>query len=216
MGQKEMLKNISAAVIDGEPDQTVDAVKQALDGGVSAFSIVEDGLTAGMDVVGEKFENKEYYLPDLLVAASSVKLAMNIIKPHLTSEKTKKEILVVMGTVEGDVHDIGKNLVINALEASSFRTIDLGVDVPAAKFVESVKKYRPDIVGCSALLSVTMINIEEIIDALQKERIRDQVKVMVGGAPLSHEYAKKIGADYYGETLRDAVIIAKTVAKEIK
>lgn len=216
MSQEDMLKKISETVIVGETEQTIDLVKQALDKGIDAFGIVENGLTKGMDVVGEKFENQEYFLPDLLIAATTVKSVMEILKPHLASEETGKSALIVIGTVEGDIHDIGKDLVINSLEASGFRVIDLGVNVSAAKFVESVKQYQPDIVACSALISATMVNIEGVIGALQENGVRDQVKVMVGGAPLDQKFAESVGADYYGKTLRDAVVIANAVVEEGK
>ncbi|MDD2235070.1 MAG: corrinoid protein [Desulfitobacteriaceae bacterium] len=216
MSQEDMLKKISETVIVGETEQTIDLVKQALDKGIDAFGIVENGLTKGMDVVGEKFENQEYFLPDLLIAATTVKSVMEILKPHLASNEAGKSALIVIGTVEGDIHDIGKNLVINSLEASGFRVIDLGVNVSAAKFVESVKQYQPDIVACSALISATMVNIEGVIGALQENGVRDQVKVMVGGAPLDQKFAESVGADYYGKTLRDAVVIANAVVEEGK
>jgi len=216
MSQEDMLKKISEAVVLGETEGTIEAVKQALDKGIDAFEIVENGLTKGMDVVGEKFEKQEYFLPDLLIAASAVKSAMEILKPHLGTKKADKDVLIVMGTVEGDIHDIGKNLVISALEASGFRVIDLGVNVSADKFAESVMQYNADIVGCSALISATMVNIKGVIDTLVEKGVRNKVKVMVGGAPLDQKYAESIGADYYGKTLRDAVIIAKTVMEEGK
>ncbi|NPV29014.1 MAG: corrinoid protein [Firmicutes bacterium] len=214
MNEERFFEKISEAVIRGESEAVVAAVREALEAKIDAFSIVENGLTKGMDVVGEKFERQEFFLPDLLIAANAVKSAMEILKPHLATRSAGKEAVVVIGTVEGDIHDIGKNLVASALEASGFKVIDLGVNVPPAEFVKSVKEYNPDIVACSALITATMVNIKDVINALKEAGVRDKVKIMVGGAPLSREFAESAGADYYGRTVRDAVVIAKNIVGE--
>lgn len=213
MSQENILKKVSEAVVRGENDAVVASVKEALDAGIDAFSIVENGLTKGMDVVGEKFEKQEFFLPDLLVAANAVKAAMEVLRPHLATRPAEKEAVVVIGTVEGDIHDIGKNLVASALEASGFKVIDLGVNVPSVKFVEAVKENNADIVACSALITATMVNMENVVKALEEGGVRKNVKIMVGGAPLSQEFAERIGADYYGKNVREAVVIAKKIVE---
>ncbi len=214
MNEERFFEKICEAVIQGEGEAVVAAVKEALEAKVDAFSIVENGLTKGMDVVGEKFEKQEYFLPDLLIAAHAVKSAMELLKPHLATRAAGREAVVVIGTVEGDIHDIGKNLVASALEASGFKVIDLGVNVPPAEFVKGVKEHNPDIVACSALITATMVNIKDMINALKEAGVRDKIKIMVGGAPLSREFAESAGADYYGRTVRDAVVIAKNIVGE--
>jgi 5-methyltetrahydrofolate--homocysteine methyltransferase len=189
-------------------------VKQALDDGVGALTIVEEGLTKGMDIVGEKFEKQEFFLPDLLLASETVKQAMYILKPYLAAAPSRKKVKVVMGSVEGDIHDIGKNLVSNTLEVSGFTVIDLGVNVPPARFIEAAKEHNADLIGCSALISATMVNLEKLVQDFEKAGLRDQVKLMFGGAPLSEDYVKSIGGDFYGANVRDAVVIAKQVGGE--
>ena len=150
----------------------------------------------------------------MLVAKSVVTEAMKILKPHLANDAGVQDLVVVMGTVEGDIHDIGKNMVIIALEASGFKTVDAGVNVSPAQFVKTVKEHNASVVGLSALITPTMVNIKPTIEAFIEAGLRDQVKIMVGGAPLTQEFAKSVGADYYGETVRDAVMIVKQIAGE--
>jgi methylmalonyl-CoA mutase cobalamin-binding domain/chain len=214
VNQENIYRKIMDGVVVGDRDATVAGVTEALSLGMDAFGIVENALTKGMDIVGEKFASKEYFLPDMLVAASVVTEAMKILKPHLATDAGVQDLVVVMGTVEGDIHDIGKNMVIIALEASGFKTVDAGVNVSPAQFVKTVKEHNASVVGLSALITPTMVNIKPTIEAFIEAGLRDQVKIMVGGAPLTQEFAKSVGADYYGETVRDAVMIVKQIAGE--
>jgi len=195
-------KKIVEAVLVGDVEKTKALTQEILNKGVSPHDVIEKGLMEGMNLVGDKFEKREYFLPDLLVAAEAVKRATEIIKPHLKGERGRGT--VVIGTVSGDIHDLGKNLVVSTLEASGFKVVDLGVDVPSEKFVNAVKEEKANIVAISALITTTMLGMKDIIEAMVKDGIRKEVKVMVGGAPLDEEFARKIGADRYARSSRDA------------
>jgi len=201
MGESEF-KEIVEAVLIGDIDKTKILTQEVLKKGVSPHDVIEKGLMEGMNLVGDKFENREYFLPDLLVSAEAVKRATEILKPHLKGERGRGT--VVIGTVSGDIHDLGKNLVASTLEASGFRVMDLGVDVPPERFVNAAKEKRANIVAISALITTTMLGMKDIIEAMVRSGIRKEVKVMVGGAPLDEEFARKIGADRYASSSRDA------------
>lgn len=201
MGEFEF-KEIVEAVLIGDVEKTKTLTQEILKKGVSPHDIIEKGLMEGMNLVGDKFERREYFLPDLLVAAEAVKRATEIIKPFLKGERGRGT--VVIGTVSGDIHDLGKNLVVSTLEASGFRVVDLGVDVSPERFVNAAKEENADIVAISALITTTMMGMKDVIEAMVKSGIRKEVKVMVGGAPLDEEFARKIGADRYARTSRDA------------
>jgi 5-methyltetrahydrofolate--homocysteine methyltransferase len=201
MGEFEF-KEIVEAVLIGDVEKTKTLTQEILKKGVSPHDIIEKGLMEGMNLVGDKFEKREYFLPDLLMAAEAVKRATEIIKPFLKGERGRGT--VVIGTVSGDIHDLGKNLVASTLEASGFTVIDLGVDVSPERFVNAAKEENADIVAISALITTTMLGMKDVIEAMVKSGIRKNVKVMVGGAPLDEEFARKIGADRYARTSRDA------------
>ncbi|MBA7514178.1 Methionine synthase [subsurface metagenome] len=200
--ENQEFKKIVEAILVGDVEKTKALTQEILNEGVSPHDVIEKGLMEGMNLVGDKFENREYFLPDLLVAAEAVKRATEIIKPHLKGERGRGT--VVIGTVSGDIHDLGKNLVASTLEASGFRVVDLGVDVPPQRFVNAVKEEKANIVAISALITTTMLGMKDIIEAMVKDGIRKEVKVMVGGAPLDEEFARKIGADRYARSSRDA------------
>jgi len=201
MGELEF-KEIVEAIIVGDVEKTKTLTREMLNEGVSPHDVIEKGLMEGMNLVGDKFEKREYFLPDLLVAAEAVKRATEIIKPFLKGERGRGTI--VIGTVSGDIHDLGKNLVASTLEASGFRVIDLGVDVPPERFVSVAKEEKANIVAMSALITTTMLGMKDIIESLARDGVRKKVKVMVGGAPVDEEFARKIGADRYARTSRDA------------
>jgi len=201
MGKLEY-KKIVEAILVGDVEETKALTQDILNKGVSPHDVIEKGLMEGMNLVGDKFENREYFLPDLLVAAEAVKRATEIIKPFLKGERGRGT--VVIGTVSGDIHDLGKNLVASTLEASGFRVVDLGVDVPAERFVDATKEKKANIVAISALITTTMLGMKDIIEAMVKDGVRKEVKIMVGGAPLDEEFARKIGADRYARSSRDA------------
>jgi len=195
-------KEIVEAIIVGDVEKTKTLTREMLNEGVSPHDVIEKGLMEGMNLVGDKFEKREYFLPDLLVAAEAVKRATEIIKPFLKGERGRGTI--VIGTVSGDIHDLGKNLVASTLEASGFRVVDLGVDVPPERFVSAAKEEKANIVAMSALITTTMVGMKDIIESLVRDGVRKKVKVMVGGAPVDEEFARKIGADRYARTSRDA------------
>lgn len=184
--------------IDGVKKAAEDAVKA----GISPYDAVMEGMSKGMDIVGKKYEEGEYFLAELIMAGETMKEGLTVLRPYLDKEKKAPVGVVVLGTVQGDLHDIGKNVVSTLLTAAGFEVHDLGVDVPPEKFVDEAKNCKAQIIGVSALLTTTMVNMKAIIEQLEKARIRKQVKVLVGGAPLTDEYAKSIGADGYA---RDAV-----------
>jgi len=212
-----MLNELRDALINLDIDKTLELVKKAIDQGFKPIEII-NSMAEGMRVIGERFEKGEYFISDLIVSSEIFKEAMNILEPLIMKEKeiVKPIGRVIIGTVEGDIHDIGKNLVATMLKVNGFELIDLGVDVPPQKFVEAVKQYNPDIVGMSALLTSTMMNMRKVIEALEKEGLRDKVKIIVGGAPITEEFAKRIGADAYGENAVVSVDICKKLMEELR
>ncbi len=196
---------LSQAVQEGDDEQTVAIVKQALDNEVPALDILEQGLVPGIQALGRLFQDGEVFLPEVLISCRAMDRGVEVLKPHLEEADTHKKGKVVLGTVEGDLHDIGKNIVRIMLESQGFEVIDLGVDVPADRFVEAVKEHKPHIVAMSALLTITMTYMREVIEALDKAGLRDSVHVMIGGAPITREYADQIGAEGYADDCAAAV-----------
>ena len=182
--------------LSGTPG-VVELLEQALEQKIPADKIITEGLTAGMQVVGEKFSAKEYFIPDMLAAAEAVGAAMDILKPHLEASNVERKGKFAIVTVKGDIHDIGKNIVAILLKGEGYEVHDLGIDVPTEKIVEFVKEQKPEFLGLSALLTTTMVAMKEVIESLKENGLRDQVKVLIGGAAVSDEYAKDIGADAY-------------------
>ncbi|KYK38702.1 MAG: corrinoid protein [Theionarchaea archaeon] len=204
-----LLKDIAEALIEGNAPLVKRLTEQALDQKIEPIDIINAGLIKGMDVVGEKFRKMEISVPEVLISARAMHTSLEVLNPLLSKHKVKSRGTFMVGTVKGDIHDIGKNLVCMLMEGAGFTVIDLGVDVPAERFVEETKKNNPDIVGMSALLTITMQEMKDIIEALDKAGLRDSIKIMVGGAPVTQEFATSIGADRYGEDARDAVEKAK-------
>ena len=193
--EKEVLAKLRDAIVNLDIDGVKKAAEEALAAGIPAYKAVIDGMAKGMGIVGQKYEDGEYFLAELIMAGETMKEGMAVLEPHLKAGDIKTAGKVVMGTVRGDLHDIGKNVVATLLKAANFEVIDLGVDISAEQFIETVKKENPDILAMSALLTTTMIEMENVMKALEKEGLRDKVKVIIGGAPITPEYAKKIGAD---------------------
>jgi len=196
-------------VIAGKGEELNGMVKQALDEGKGAKEIVESGLLPGMDVVGKRMKTGEMFIPEVLLSARTMQAALNILKPFLAEGDVISAGTVIIGTVEGDLHDIGKNLVAMLLEGAGFKVINLGTGIKPQAFVDAVKEHKPDIVGMSALLTTTMPKMEETIKALQEAGLRDQVKIMAGGAPVTQDFVEKIGGDGYGANAAAAVEKAK-------
>ncbi len=192
-----ILDDISTFLQKGKAKEVKELVQQALDQGVSAKSILEDGLMAGMNIIGGKFKRNEVYVPEVLIAARAMNQGTALLKPHLATAGVKATGKVILGTVKGDLHDIGKNLVRMMMEGKGLEVIDLGVDVPAEKFVAAVHEHKPQIVALSALLTTTMNEMKTVVEALEAAGVRKQVKVMIGGAPITESFCASIGADAY-------------------
>ena len=192
-----ILEELSQLLQKGKVKNVVALVTQALEEGISPEEILNDGLLKGMSEVGVKFKNNQVYVPEVLIAARALNKGLEVLKPRLVEAGTKPIGKVVIGTVQGDLHDIGKNLVSMMMVGAGLEVVDLGVDVSAEKFVAAVREHRPNIVAMSALLTTTMPHQGDVIEALKAEGLRDQVKVMVGGAPVTDSFAKQIGADAY-------------------
>jgi corrinoid protein of di/trimethylamine methyltransferase len=206
----EILTRITESLVDGDPDATLAHTRAALAAGIEPMAIIDGGLLPGMRIVGERFSSGEYFLPNLIVSASGMKQAMQVLEPELKrrQQKLKSAGTVVIGTVKGDIHEIGKTLVGTMLAANGFEVHDLGVDVPTEKFVAVARETGATLVGLSALLTTTMNVQQKVIAALAAEGLRERVKVMVGGAPVSRRWADEIGADGYAEDAVGAVEVA--------
>ena len=207
----ELMTKIATSLVEGKPDETTDLTQQALEAGLEPLTIIDEGLTVGMNIVGEKFQTGEFFLPNLVIAASGMKQAMEILEPELKSRQQETESLgtVVIGSVAGDIHEIGKTLVGTMLSANGFQVHDMGVDVKNETFIAKVKETGASILGLSALLTTTMTVQRQVIKELEEAGIRDQVKVIIGGAPISQEWADNIGADGYADDAIGAVDLAK-------
>ena len=203
------LQEISAALIDGDDELVDELTHEQLDAGVTALEIMDDGLIAGMAIVGIKFRDNVIFVPEVLACARAMKAGMAHIEPILSASGIEPVGKVVIGTVKGDLHDIGKNLVIMMLRGSGFEVVDLGVDVSPDDFIDAIESHRPAVVGMSALLTTTMPNMGKTIDAFVDADLRDRVKVMLGGAPVTQEFAEDMGADAYGKDAMAAVALAK-------
>ena len=199
------LQALAEAVINGKRDDAARITQAAVDEGVSPGDIIDEGLIAGMGVVGERFKNNEFYVPEVLIAARAMHAGMDIIKPLLAESGRQPRGIVAIGTVKGDLHDIGKNLVAMMLEGGGYEVIDLEVDVPPERFVEVVSESGVQVIALSALLTTTMPSMKDTIDALSEAGVRDRVKVMIGGAPVTQNYADEIGADGYAPDAASAV-----------
>ena len=202
------LQKIADSIIGGKATDVKSLVSAAVSEGVPVEDILKKGLIAGMDVVGTKFRANEFYVPEVLIAARAMHAGMDILQPLLTKAGIKPLGKVAVGTVKGDLHDIGKNLVVMMLKGGGFEVMDLGIDVPEEKFVAAVKEGA-QVLGLSALLTTTMTGMKNVIEALKAAGVRDNVKVMIGGAPITQAYADEIGADAYGEDAATAAIKAK-------
>ena len=201
----ELLGKMAESLIAGKVDEVTELTKEALDGGSSPQDILEQGLLAGMEVVGKRFKANEMFIPEVLRCAKCMHGAMEILRPLLVKAGVKTAGTFVIGTVKGDLHDIGKNLVGMMFEGAGFQVIDLGIDLEPQEFIDALKEHKATLLGMSALLTTTMPKMGETINAIKEAGIRDQVKIMIGGAPVTAEYAKDIGADAYASNAASAV-----------
>jgi len=203
------LSLLAKAIDEGDREKTLQITNEAISAGANPQDIIVHGLQAGMGVVGEKFSNGEYFLPDMLMAARAMKAALEILRPSLEETGIPTIGKVVIGTVEGDMHDIGKNVVATFLSGNGFEVFDLGLNVPVTKFVEEVNEKKPDILGMSSLLTTTMPVMGKVIKTLEEAGLRTNVKVIVGGAPVTQDYANFIGADAYAHDGGKAVPVCR-------
>ena len=205
----DYLDNIYEAILDGDMGIVPTNVQSALDAGISVSDILVEGMIAAMEEVGRLFQEGEYFVPEMLLAAHSMKAGLSVLQPHLVNTGVEPIGKIILGSVDGDMHDIGKNLVAMMLEGAGFQIVDLGTDVSAAQFVEAVKEGA-DILGLSALLTTTLPSMESTIRTIEAAGLREDVKIIVGGAPVTTDYAHKIGADGYAKDASQAVKVAKS------
>ncbi len=207
----ELFQKMSQSIIDGDAEAATALAKEAVAAGIDPLEAINQGFVIGVNQVGEQFSCGNAFLPELVMAGEAMKTAVQVLEPEMARRGSQRESAgkVVLATVEGDIHEIGKTLVGTMLSASGFQVIDLGVDVPAAKIVEQARESNANIVALSALLTTTMVKQEEVIEALEKSGLRSQIKVMVGGAPITRDWVEKIGADGYSEDAIGAVKVAK-------
>lgn len=195
MSSKAILKKIGDCIVNFDVERIRRLTREAIEAGIPPLTVIHDGMSKGMDVVGKKFEDREYFLAELVMAGETMKTAMEVVEPYLRAAQVKARGVVVIGTVKGDLHDIGKNVVISLLKANGFETHDLDVDVPAESFVEKVRETKADIVAMSALLTTTRGYMKTVVDELRKAGLRDDVKIIVGGAAVTKDFASEIGVD---------------------
>lgn len=200
-----ILEDIQNCVLDGELDEIKGLVQKAVDEGIDPTTIINDGLIGGMNIVAPLFKSGEMFVPEVMESADTMNEGMLVVKPLITDADMPTKGKVIIGTVNGDLHDIGKNLVVLMMESRGYTVVDLGVDVKEDQFVAAIKEHKPDIVGMSSLLTTTMMKIDDTIKEINSAGVRDQVKIIIGGAPISQEFADDIGADGYSEDASTAV-----------
>lgn len=203
----EILKDIARTLENGDSTAVKELLRKALALDIPPETILNDGLVKGMEVVGKKFKENEIFIPEVLIASRAMKSAMNIIKPFLIEEGSQSKGKIVLGTVKGDLHDIGKNIVSIVLESEGYEIIDIGIDVPKEKFIDVLRKENPDILGMSALLTTTMSYMRDVIEAVRAEGFKKHIKIIVGGAPITQSFADEIGADSYAPEAISAVAL---------
>jgi corrinoid protein of di/trimethylamine methyltransferase len=209
----ELFAKMSEAVIAADAETVNKLVEEALENGIGAKEVLDNGLIPGMDIVGQRMKTGEMFIPEVLRSAKIMQAAMDLLRPHLSEKESMGLGTYVIGTVEGDLHDIGKNLVSMMLQGAGFTVVDLGTSVKPQDFVDAIKEHKAVIVGMSALLTTTMPKMDETVKALKEAGIREQVKIMAGGAPVTEKFVKEIGADAYGANAGSATEKAKELVK---
>ena len=210
----QQYSRMANALIAGDGEEVLKLVQAALDEGIQAQEIIDQGLLVGMDILGQRFKTGEIFIPEVINSAQIMKAAMSILRPHLSEGQSAALGKAVIGTVEGDLHDIGKNLVVMLFEGAGFEVVDLGIDVKPSTFVEAAKNHKPDILGMSSLLTTTVLKMEETINALTEAGIRDQIKIIAGGQAVNQQLVDKIGGDAYGFNATLAVEKAKELLEK--
>jgi corrinoid protein of di/trimethylamine methyltransferase len=216
LSKEELFKKLSDAVMAADSQAVVDAAKQVIEKGIDPVEAIEKGLSKGAITVGEKFDKMEIFLTGLMMAADAMKAGMDVLLPHISKEKIVKKGTIVSGTVKGDIHDIGKNILVALLRANGFDVYDLGVDVSTSKFIEEAEKVKADIITLSALMSSTIGGQKDVIDYLKETGKRENFIVMVGGGPTTREWVEEIGADGWAETATEAIKLASELIEKKK
>lgn len=207
--KEELFKKLADAVVEMDEDEAVKLANEIIAQQIDAYEAIEQGLSAGMEKAGQLFEEEEYFIPELLLCSDAMYAGLETLKPHLKADAQAQKHKVVIGVVEGDTHDIGKNLVKIMLETSGFEVFDLGRDIAPRKFVEKAKEVNADIIALATLMTTTMVGLDAVVQILKEENIKERYKVIIGGAPLSQSYADKIGADGYASNAADAVRLSR-------
>jgi 5-methyltetrahydrofolate--homocysteine methyltransferase len=202
----DWMQRVSEGIVKGQKKEIAAIAAAAVKDGVSASALVDEAVIPAMNAVSDLWRNQEYYLPEVMRSAATMQAAMDALKPHLVSGEHGKDIRVAVGTVQGDIHDIGKNLVAIMLEGAGYRIENMGVDLPPERFLEAIRGGA-EVIGLSSLLTTSMDGMRAVIESIEESGLRDQVKILVGGAPVTEEFAKKVGADYYADNAADAVEI---------
>jgi len=213
---EEIVNAFVKAIVDGDEEAAAAAAREAVEAGLDAYELVTKNGGEAMTVVNKKYETKEYFVPEVLCAANALNAGVEVLTPHMKASTTAEPATVVLGVVEGDIHDIGKNLVKIMLSSAGFRVIDLGKDVPVQKMIDAVKQNNADVVGMSALMSTTMPVMKKVIGALEEVKLRDKVKVIVGGGPVTPEWAESIGADARPHDASAAVGVTKELVEKLR
>ena len=208
-----ILDKLQESIVELDIDEIVQLCQSALDAGISAYDAIVKGMAKGMEIVGQKYEDGEYYLAELIMAGETMKEGMTVLEPHLKGDEMLSAGKCIIGTVKGDLHDIGKNVFVSLLKAENYDVIDLGTDITPEAFLEAYNEHKPDIIAMSALLTTTMDEMEKVLKVLVNAGVRDKVKVIIGGAPISDEYAEKIGADAAAKDAVDGIRIIRSWAK---
>jgi len=214
--KETIIKRLTDAVIAGDTATAEQAAKDALVAGISAYDAIMNGLAEGMKTVGDKYEKKEYFLPDMLISADAMYAGLNILTPHIPKSESQSKGKIVLGVVEGDIHDIGKNIVKIMLTASGYEVVDLGRDVPTADFIEKAKSEGAQVIAMSTLLTPTLMSMKTVEDKLKEEGMKDKVKTVIGGGATSEDWKSKIGSDAYGKDASEAVDKVKLLVESIK
>jgi corrinoid protein of di/trimethylamine methyltransferase len=215
LGEKSLFERMTKAVIDGDREACIVLAREVISEGIDPFEAIQHGFTRGMQTVGDKFARLEYYLPDVMRCAYAVESGVDVLQPYILEQgKSESAGTVVVGTIKGDLHDLGKNIVATMLRAAGFKVFDLGCDAPVRAFINKAKEVNADIIGVSAILTTTMAYMPDLLSMLEELGERDKYQVMVGGAPVTPDYAAEIGADGYGETAADAVETAQRLMRE--
>jgi dimethylamine corrinoid protein len=215
LSKKQLYRELSDAVVEMEEDKTVEIANSIIEQHLDAYEAIEQGLSDGMERAGQLFEEEEYFIPELLMCSDAMYAGLDVLKPHLKTEGEGEKQRIVIGVIEGDTHDIGKNLVKIMFETSGFEVFDLGRDIPPQQFVEKAKEVGAQVIALSTLMTTTMEGMEEVVNILERENIRNQFKVLVGGGPISQGFANKIGADGYAVNASDAVKLVQKITEGV-